>query len=92
MERKKLNTAALMILAAVIVIGFFLLLYFFVFFGVPVQNEALLNIAVGALISSFTGVVGYFFGSSAGSANKTDIMAAESKQTAKDVKEERVAD
>jgi hypothetical protein len=75
MDRKKINTTALMILAATVVIGFFALLYFFVFIGIPVENKELLNITVGALIGSFTTVVGYFFGSSAGSANKTDIMA-----------------
>ena len=82
MERKKINITALMILAAAIVVGFFVLLYIFVFYGIPVQNEALLNITCGALIGSFTTVVGYFFGSSAGSANKTDIMA-------KDIKDEK---
>jgi len=75
MDRKRINFLAMLILAAIVVIGFFALLYFFVFIGIPVQNEALLNIAVGALIGSFTSVIGYFFGSSAGSANKTDIMA-----------------
>jgi hypothetical protein len=75
MDRKKINTTALMILAVTVVIGFFALLYFFVFIGIPVENKELLNITVGALIGSFTTVVGYFFGSSAGSANKTDILA-----------------
>lgn len=80
MDRKKLNFIALLILAAIVVSGFFALLYFFVFVGIPVQNESLLNIAVGALIGSFTSVVGYFFGSSAGSANKTDIMAKQPEE------------
>jgi drug/metabolite transporter (DMT)-like permease len=84
MDRKKPNTIALYILAAVIVSGFFVLLYFLVFNKIPEGNESLLKIAVGALISSFTGVVGYFFGSSAGSANKTDLIAKTSEQTAKD--------
>jgi hypothetical protein len=76
MDRKKLNTTALMILAAIVVIGFFALLTFFVFIAIPIENKEILNITVGALIGSFTTVVGYFFGSSAGSANKTDIMAS----------------
>lgn len=87
MDRKKPNTIALYILAGVIVAGFFALLYFFVFNKIPEGNESLLNIAVGALISSFTGVVGYFFGSSAGSANKTDLIAKTNEQAAKDTKE-----
>ena len=62
------------ILGGVIVVGFFLLLYFLVFSGVPDTNKDLLNLVVGALIGSFATVVGYFYGSSAGSAAKTELM------------------
>ena len=63
------------ILGGVIVVGFFLLLYFLIFSGVPETNKDLLNLVVGALIGSFATVVGYFYGSSAGSAQKTEMLA-----------------
>ena len=63
------------ILGGLIVIGFFALLYILVFQGVPGANKELLNIVVGALIGSFTTVVGYFYGSSMGSKDKTELMS-----------------
>ena len=62
------------LLGGVIVVGFFLLLYFLIFSGVPESNKDLLNLVVGALIGSFATVVGYFYGSSAGSAAKTELL------------------
>ena len=62
-------------LGALIVIGFFVLLYLLVSKTVPDVNKDLLNLIVGALIGSFSTIVGYFFGSSAGSAKKDEIIA-----------------
>ncbi len=62
------------ILGALITIGFFILLYFLVFKLVPEPNKDLLNLVVGALIASFSTVVGYFYGSSKGSAEKNDLI------------------
>lgn len=62
------------ILGAIIVIGFFLLLYLLVYQQIPVDNKDILNIVVGALIGSFTTVVGYFYGSSKSSADKTEML------------------
>lgn len=63
------------VLAGLILVGFFGLLGLLVFRPTPVDNSNLLNISVGALISAFTGVVGYFFGSSLGSKEKNQILA-----------------
>ena len=63
------------ILGVVIVVGFFLLLYFLIFRAMPTENQRMLDVVVGALIGSFTTVVGYFYGSSKGSSDKTEIMA-----------------
>jgi hypothetical protein len=63
------------ILGGLIVIGFFTLLYLLVKSSVPEPNKDLLNLVVGALIGSFASVVGYFFGSSAGSAAKDDTIS-----------------
>jgi drug/metabolite transporter (DMT)-like permease len=67
------------VLGALIVIGFFVLLYLLVSKEVPGNNKDLLNLVVGALIGSFAAIVGYFYGSSKGSQEKTDIMAKQMK-------------
>lgn len=58
-------------LGALIVIGFFGILIFLV-----KQNvyEGTINLAVGALIAAFGTIVGYFYGSSKSSAEKTDLL------------------
>jgi len=67
------------VLGALIVIGFFILLYLLVTSEVPEKNKDLLNLVVGALIGSFATIVGYFYGSSKGSQEKTEIMAKQNK-------------
>jgi drug/metabolite transporter (DMT)-like permease len=62
------------ILGGLIVAGFFLLLYLLVGSEVPEINKDLLNLVVGALIGSFSTVVGYFYGSSKGSAEKNEML------------------
>ena len=63
------------ILGGLIVAGFFVLLYLLVMAEVPETNKDLLNLVVGALIGSFASVVGYFFGSSAGSSKKDETIS-----------------
>ena len=62
------------VLGGLIVLAFFALLALLVFNGIPEQNESLLNIAIGSLLAAFATVVGYFYGSSKSSAEKTEIM------------------
>ena len=62
------------ILGGLVVAGFFTLLVLLVRSAVPDTNMDLLNLVVGALIGTFSSVVNYYFGSSAGSAAKTDAM------------------
>ena len=62
------------ILGGVIVVGFFALLYLLLLSAVPEENKEILNIVVGALIGSFTSIVGYFYGSSLGSADKNELL------------------
>lgn len=71
---KKTREIAMYILGGLIVVGFFVLLYILLFQQIPEDNKEILNITVGALIGSFTGVVGYFYGSSVGSKDKTEMM------------------
>lgn len=59
------------ILGTVIVIGFFVVLI------VLIKTDKFpdsLNMAIGALLAAFGTVVGYFFGSSKGSADKSELL------------------
>lgn len=69
------------LLGGLIVAGFFTLLYLLVSKTVPEINKDLLNLVVGALIGSFATVVGYFFGSSKGSAEKTELLSKKEGDT-----------
>lgn len=62
-------------LAVVIVAGFFATLGGLIMLAVPADNKDALNIALGALVAGFSGVLGYFFGSSKGSSEKTDLLS-----------------
>lgn len=70
----KLNKIAMYILGVLIIVGFFALLVILIFKPIPENNSEVLNLAIGSLLSSFSMVVGYFYGSSAGSAQKTELM------------------
>lgn len=61
------------VLGAIIVIGFFTIVSFKVWKGQDAQLE------IGALIAAFAAVVGYFYGSSKGSADKTQLLADKKK-------------
>jgi len=62
------------ILGALITIGFFILLLSLVYSTIPADNKDLLNLVVGSLIGSFSTIVGYYFGSSKGSADKNELL------------------
>jgi len=66
-------------LGAIVVIGFFTLLYLLMKSEMPVGNRDLLFLAAGTLLSQFTTVVTYFFGSSKGSSEK-DIIISKKKE------------
>jgi len=61
-------------LGAIIVIGFFALIYALIRLNVPIENQDMLNLVIGALIGSFSTIVGYFYGSSKGSSDKTEHL------------------
>ncbi len=62
------------ILAIVLVVGIFVLLGVLIIHEIPDANKDLLNMVVGAIIVSFATVIGYFFGSSKGSADKNELL------------------
>lgn len=63
-------------LAFLITLGFFSLLWLMAFHEIPVSNKDILNIALGALATSFAGVVAFYFGSSSSSQKKDDTIKA----------------
>ncbi len=62
------------ILACVIVVGFFTTLYTIAFVDIPSGAEQPVSILLGALTAMLTQVGNYYFGSSAGSAKKTELL------------------
>jgi hypothetical protein len=68
------------VLGGVIVAGFFILLYLLINNEVPEKNTDVLNLVIGALIGSFSTIVGYFYGSSKGSSEKTELLGKKNEQ------------
>jgi hypothetical protein len=64
------------ILAIFVTLGFFGILAFMMNFVIPATNKDVLNILLGSLGTAWISVVSYYFGSSAGSDKKTEIMGA----------------
>jgi hypothetical protein len=67
------------LLAVVITIGFFGILVWMLFHGMPQTGTEALLMMLGALGTAWTGVMNFYFGSSAGSKAKTDVLAAKDK-------------
>ncbi|MDC6711386.1 hypothetical protein, partial [Leclercia adecarboxylata] len=61
-------------IGAIFVIGFFVCLGLVILTPLPQENAAVTNIMLGSLVAGVTTVLGYFYGSSKGSADKTDLM------------------
>ena len=62
------------IISILITVGFFAMLYVVIRQEIPESSQTLANIMLGSLGTSFTAVVGYWVGSSAGSAQKTNAL------------------
>jgi hypothetical protein len=62
------------IISILITVGFFAMLYVVICQEIPESSQTLANIMLGSLGTSFTAVVGYWVGSSAGSAQKTNAL------------------
>ena len=64
------------IVSVLITVGFFLMLYLVIRREIPEGSRELANIMLGSLGASFTAVVSYWVGSSAGSASKDAALRA----------------
>jgi hypothetical protein len=62
-------------LACFITLGFFGVLGMMMFYPLPVATHDAMMLMLGALGTAWTGVVSYYFGSSAGSDRKTELLA-----------------
>lgn len=62
-------------LAIVVTVGFVSLMGMMAFHAVPSESQRVLDVMTGSLGTAFIGIVNYHFGSSSGSAKKTEILA-----------------
>lgn len=65
-----INKITLPVLATFVTIGFFGILVYMLKFTIPDQNKSVLDIMLGSLGTAWLSIVGYYFGSSAGSKDK----------------------
>lgn len=62
------------ILAYGITAGFFGIVWYMMVNEIPTESQRILDMLLGSLITAWTGVIAYYFGSSAGSAAKHDMI------------------
>jgi len=64
-------------LAYIYTAGFFFLSMYVMMYGVAPESKDLVNTLVGILSAGQVGIMSYYFGSSSGSARKTEMMGRE---------------
>jgi len=76
-ERTGRRDIALYLLAGLVTFGFFFLCGFLMYQTIPEGSNEVVFLLFGGLVAGFTQVMNYFFGSSKGSSDKTQIMAVQ---------------
>jgi heme O synthase-like polyprenyltransferase len=66
------------VLALLTTIGFFGVIIYILTYAVPVEGREVLLVLIGSLATTWTGIIGYHFGSSQGSDAKTALLAKRS--------------
>ena len=61
-------------LGALVVLGLYWVTYLLIVKAAPDSNKDALLIVLGVLAAAFSAIVGYFFGSSKGSAEKNEML------------------
>lgn len=74
---KKIDNIYMYILAALVGLGFFVSLVFFLLNNTENVYKDLINNMVNVLINCFVWIVGYYWGSSKGSADKNEFLKKE---------------
>jgi hypothetical protein len=64
------------VLAILVTAGFFGIIIFILKFGLPESGKEAILLLVGSLGTAWTGVMAFYFGSSAGSKQKTEALTA----------------
>lgn len=72
--------ANLYILAWVVIAGFFGLVGLLIYRPLPQDSTGVVFLLFGAIASGFTAILGYFFGSSKGSSEKTELLVRGGKE------------
>lgn len=62
------------VMGATIIVCFFVVILLLIFNGMPTENTEVLYLAIGALIGFAGSVINYHYGSSKGSADKTEML------------------
>ena len=62
------------ILGGIIIVGFFTVMVFLAVIDIPTASKDMFYIVLGALVSKFSTVVDYFYGTSKGSSDKNDLL------------------
>lgn len=65
------------VLALVMMVGFFGVIGLLVFVEIPQQASTVLSMMLGSLTAGVSMVLSYYFGSSQGSARKTEVLSQE---------------